>query len=339
MNISQWLYSRGRTAPQTPALFQGESLYATYGRYACAASAVGQYLRTEYSIQPGDRIALFAKNRVEYLILMYATWWIGAVVVPVNSRLHPSEVAWILDNAEASLLCTDDGTLHKELSLPAKCREVGFDSDELQALIAAPSDSLLPPSSMDADALAWLFYTSGTTGRPKGVMLTHGNLTAMSLCYGVDVDALGADDAVVYAAPLSHGAGLYNFIHVRSGARHVIPTSRGFDSAELLSLARKLGNVTMFAAPTMVKRLVTQARRDGESGEGIKTIVCGGAPMYAADFADALDVLGPRIAQIYGQGETPMTITAIRREVIADRDHERWLARVSSVGIAQSCVE
>lgn len=339
MNIANWLYSKGRTAPDSPALFNGDRLYATYYEYARAACAVGDYFQRRYSIQPGDRVALFAKNRVEYLILMYATWWIGAVVVPINSRLHASEAGWILDNADASLLCTDDGTMNQDMSLPSGCQEVGIDTAELLAVLADASARLTAPFSMKDESLAWLFYTSGTTGRPKGVMLSHANLIAMSLCYALDVDDVSPDDAAVYAAPLSHGAGLYNFVHVRSGARHVVPRSRGFDSAEILDLAQKLGNVSMFAAPTMVKRLIGQARHDGVGGDGIKTIICGGAPMYAADFSDAIDALGPRFAHIYGQGESPMTITAIRRELIADQGHERWQTRVASVGTAQSCVE
>lgn len=169
--------------------------------------------------------------------------------------------------------------------------------------------------------------------------LSHGNLVAMSLCYPLDVDTVGADDAVVYAAPISHGAGLYNFIHVRCGARHVVPASRGFQAAELFELAQALGNVSLFAAPTMVKRMVEQARQQGYGGEGLKTIVYGGGPMYLADLEQALDTFGPRLVQIYGQGECPMTISALSREAIADRANPDWPRIAASVGRAQACVE
>jgi acyl-CoA synthetase (AMP-forming)/AMP-acid ligase II len=169
-------------------------------------------------------------------------------------------------------------------------------------------------------------------------MLSHGNLVAMSLSYLADVDTVTAEDAALYAAPLSHGAGLYNFIHVRLGARHVVPPSQGFDPAEIFALSRVLKNVSMFAAPTMVRRLVEAARASGETGEGIKTIVYGGGPMYLADIRDALSVLGRRFVQIYGQGETPMTITALSRRWHVDRD-PRSLHRLASVGRAHSVVE
>ncbi|MFA7668382.1 MAG: AMP-binding protein, partial [Burkholderiaceae bacterium] len=108
---------------------------------------------------------------------------------------------------------------------------------------------------------------------------------------------------------------------------------------ELLELAEKLNNLTLFAAPTMIKRMVAHARETGASGQGLKSIVFGGGPMYAADLVEALDVLGPRFIQIYGQGESPMTITATPKVVINDRQHPDWMKRLASVGFAQSCVE
>src|ERR1700677_435959 len=133
------------------------------------------------------------------------------------------------------------------------------DSDVYRAM--RESEDAPMPLPREESALAWVLYTSGTTGRPKGVMLSHGNLVAMSLCYLADVDFATPHDASLYAAPISHGAGLYNFPHVRIGGRHVIPESGGFDPDEVLNLGRQLDNVVMFAAPTMVRRLVDAAKR------------------------------------------------------------------------------
>ena len=190
-----------------------------------------------------------------------------------------------------------------------------------------------------AEDLAWLFYTSGTTGRPKGVMITHGMLQAMALSYFVDVDQVSAEDTALYAAPLSHGAGIYNLMHVMVGARHVCPPSGGFDEAEIFDLARHFGRVHMFAAPTMVKRMVLAAKAAGESGEGLRTVVYGGGPMYLADIVEAVALFGPIFVQIYGQGECPMAISALSRGDVADRAHPRWRERLGSVGRAQSVVE
>jgi acyl-CoA synthetase (AMP-forming)/AMP-acid ligase II len=333
MNIAHWLLDAAQRWPQRPALFEGTRQVADYQAFASRVRARAQALRDTHGIGPGDRVALLMKNSCAYLELLYAIWWSGAVAVPINSKLHALEAAWIAENSGARLVYTDTGDVFTEL--PGECRELVAPTQEAPV----SGDELQAPFPRQDSDLAWLFYTSGTTGRSKGVMLSHGNLMAMSLCYPLDVDPVSADDAVVYAAPMSHGAGLYNFIHVRCGARHVVPASHGFQAEELFGLARQLGQVSLFAAPTMVKRMVEQARRQGYAGDGIKTIVYGGGPMYLADLSEALDTFGPRLVQIYGQGECPMTITALPRAVIADRAQPDWASRAASVGRAQSCVE
>src|SRR3546814_12894544 len=109
---------------------------------------------------------------------------------------------------------------------------------------------------------------------------------------------------------MSHGAGLYNFMFVRAGARHVVPVSRGFDSAEILGLARQLGDLCLFAAPTMIKSMVRDA---ATLVAGLRNIVCGGAPLYAAGMVEETDALGRVLAQIYGQGERPRHINATHK--------------------------
>jgi long-chain acyl-CoA synthetase len=170
-------------------------------------------------------------------------------------------------------------------------------------------------------------------------MLTHRNLMTMGLTYFVDVDAIDAGDAIVYGAPMSHGAGLYAIPHVMAGARHVVPASGGFDPAEMFELARTVGRLSMFAAPTIVKRLVDHAEATGDDSAGFKTIVYGGAPMYVADIQRALRVMGPRFVQIYGQGESPMVITSLPRRLLTDTAHPRHAERLASVGFAQTPVE
>ncbi|WP_110950236.1 class I adenylate-forming enzyme family protein [Pseudomonas bohemica] len=339
MNIANWLNEAARRWPERPALFRGEVEVADYAGFARRARLRAAQLRAVHGVEAGDRVGLFMKNCCEYLELFYAIWWIGAVAVPINCKLHASEAGWIVENAQARLIFTDDGQVFPPGELPEECLELAAFGDFASASLQADSRELADPLSRSAGDLAWLFYTSGTTGRSKGVMLSHGNLMAMSLCYPLDVDQVNAEDAVVYAAPMSHGAGLYNFIHVRCGARHVVPDSRGFKAAELFELARGLKQVSLFAAPTMVKRMVEEARRQGYSGEGLKSVIYGGAPMYVADLREAVEVFGARLIQIYGQGESPMTVTALGRAAIADRQSPQWERLVASVGMAQSCVE
>ena len=188
---------------------------------------------------------------------------------------------------------------------------------------------------------AWLFYTSGTTGRPKGATLTHRNLLVMTLGYFADIDGVTTEDCILHAAPLSHGSGLYGLPHVARGAVSVVPESGGVDGDEIAGLLRRWPGMSLFAAPTMVKRLTGDPAVAGAAGDpgALKTIIYGGAPMYLADLEDALAVFGPRLAQIYGQGETPMTITALSKADHADRDHPRWRDHVQSVGTPRTDVE
>lgn len=342
MNIAEWLAASARLHPDAPALLRGSAVVADYATFARRAAAVGHYLATRHGIQPGDRVALFAHNATQYLECLYGVWWIGAAVIPINAKLHGREAAWICGNGGARLafVCAETAAALGEASvdLQAPLPLVLMDDDGFERIAASGAGSAAPQRREDDD-LAWLFYTSGTTGRPKGVMLSHRNLMAMSVCYPADVDTVARDDAALYAAPLSHGAGLYNFIHVRMAARHVVPESGGFEPDEVLDLAKRLRNISMFAAPTMVRRLVDSAKARGENGDGIKTIVYGGGPMYLADIRDAIATMGQRFVQIYGQGESPMTITSLPRAWHADTDHPRYLERLASVGVAQSLVE
>jgi long-chain acyl-CoA synthetase len=332
LNLAHGLARAARTFPDRPALFEGPRLLHSYAELAGRAARLAGALR-EQGLQPGDRVVLFLRNHPAYLELLYAAWWAGLAVVPVNAKLHLREAQWIVEHSQAqwAFVTPDVGA-----GLQAPGRTVDVTGTDYATLLQGTPAALEPRAP---DDLAWLFYTSGTTGRPKGVMLSHRNLLTMALTYFVDVDAVAPDDAILYAAPMSHGGGLYALPHVLAAARHVVPASGGFDAGEVFEVAGKLGRVSMFAAPTIVKRLVDHAEAHGLNGSGFKTIVYGGAPMYAADIQRALRVLGPRFAQIYGQGESPMTITALARSHLQDTAHPRHAERLASVGVAQSPVE
>ena len=335
MNLADWLDATARAKPDDPAVFDGTDLHSTYGELARRVRRLAAGLQAN-GLVPGGRVAVYMKNSPAYLEIFYAVWWAGGVIVPVNSKLHPREVAWIAENAAASILFCDQYGVDEWV--PSDCRAIALYSKAWSDL-----DDCGPgaesPASLEPDDIAWLFYTSGTTGRPKGVMLTHWNLRMASLAYALDVDQPDKDQTALYAAPISHGAGIYSPIFVRVGARHVFPPSRGFDPDEIETLSRHFGATSMFAAPTMVKRMIEAAKRSGYRGEGIRTIVYGGGPMYAADIDEALNLFGPRFVQIYGQGETPMTIASLRRELVADETHPKAHDRRASVGQAMSCVE
>lgn len=334
MNLAIWLNRNANLRGDAAALCLGAEVCETYSGFAQKAAAVAGALKSK-GVRPGDRVALFAKNIPEYLIAFYGIWHAGAAVVPVNAKLHAREAAFILENSGAELVfVTEDpgaplskitdvplvdlkGEMFSEMSL----------SDPVPLTDRAPND------------LAWLFYTSGTTGQPKGVQITHGMLSVMTLNYLADVDQVYPDDAILYAAPISHAAGIYNMVHVLKGAQHLFPVSAGFDADEVLDLANEHGPISMFMAPTMVRRFTDVAKARGDRADGIRTIVYAGGPMYNADIIEAVDWFGSKFVQIYGQGECPMGITALSRDDVSDRNHPRWRARLGSVGRAQAAAE
>ncbi|MBL8387925.1 MAG: AMP-binding protein [Hydrogenophaga sp.] len=343
MNLAHLLQRKALEHPDRPAIFHGTQVAATHVQWAERAARVGAHLRAA-GLQPGDRVVLFMRNHPRYLELLFGAWWAGLVAVPVNAKLHLKEVQWIVDNAGArwafvtSDIVPDPAALADSTGLDGV---IDADSADCDAWVHE-GEGLGGIEERAPDDTAWLFYTSGTTGRPKGVMITHRNLLTMGLGYFNDVDHVDPKDAIAYAAPMSHGAGIYAIPHLMAGARHVVPASGGFDAAELFDLGRALGPLSLFAAPTIVKRIVDEAEAQGltpeQCGQSFKTIVYGGAPMYAADIRRALRTMGPRFVQIYGQGESPMTGTALSRVHLADTAHPRHESRIASVGVAQTPV-
>lgn len=336
MNLALYLQRAAAVSGARPAIAVGDRVHASYGEFARRTAERAGLLARSHGVAPGTRVGIFAHNCAEYLEALYAVWHAGAVAVPINAKLHEREAAYILQHSGA-VLCLADAEHRDALAqLPAEergaTRLLAFEEEWA-------GGEPLPLVARAPDDLAWLFYTSGTTGRPKGVMLSHRNLQLATLCYLAQVNPTTADDALLHAAPLSHGSGIYNFGAVWQGAVQVIPREPHFDPAAVFQLIAAWRGTSFFAAPTMVKRLVAYAREHRPPLDNLNTIIYGGGPMYLADIEEALAVMGPRFAQIYGQGESPMTITVLPKQVLADRAHPRYRERLASVGYAQPVVE
>jgi long-chain acyl-CoA synthetase len=324
--------------PRAIALIERDRSELSYERLADRTLRLAAAL-TRLGVTPGARVALLVKNCGAMIELLYACWTVGAAAIPINVRLHAKEVAFILDDADSQLCFITEGA---DVAAIEAARTRGatqfYDVDGADYRKLAHDDPApLPGPGASGDA-AWLFYTSGTTGRPKGVVLTHANLLAMSLNYLADVDQAAVGDHLLHAAPMSHGSGLYMIPNVAVGATQVVPASRGFDVDEIRHVAAYTPNVKFFAAPTMVMRLA-DAYGSENRPENIKSIIYGGGPMYVADALRALDCFGPRLVQIYGQGEAPMTITVLPTADHIDDHDGRRLERLGSVGRAQTGVE
>ena len=336
MNIASHMDRAGRTFAGEPAVALGTSTVFDYAELAARVARIAGALKEHFMLVPGDRVALILNNCPEYIELLYACWHAGLVVVPVNAKLHPVEFGHILNDSGSKLGFVTPKFFDavNGLSNDSLQHVVSTESKEYAALLAFDAAELTERAAQDS---AWLFYTSGTTGRPKGAMLSHRNLLAMCLCYFADVDCVPPWRAILHAAPMSHGSGLYGLAHVMKGSCHVIPQSGGFDPAEVYQLIESWPALVFFAAPTMVKRLVEHPSTSDTSN--LKAIIYGGGPMYVEDLIAGMDRFGDKFTQLYGQGESPMTITALNTFHHADKDHPQWMERLASVGISQSAVE
>jgi acyl-CoA synthetase (AMP-forming)/AMP-acid ligase II len=338
MNIAALLQKSAIQHGDRPALTVHDRVHANYREFAQRVRAMAFSLRHRLGLKTGDRVAIAMSNRPEFFETLFAIWHAGLIGVPVNAKLHSREFEYILANAQARLCFASPELIESMAHLPAQVPElehvISTDSADYDALMTDDELALADVAPTDP---AWLFYTSGTTGRPKGATLTHRNLLAMTLSYFADIDPISPFDTIIHAAPMSHGSGLYGLPHIAKAANNVVPASAHFDPAEIWQLVKIHPGVSLFAAPTMVKRLVENDTL--APSEHLKALIYGGAPMYRADLERALDLIGPRLVQIYGQGESPMTICALSKQAHADRHHPRFRERLGSVGLPRTDVE
>ncbi len=296
------------------------------------------------------------KNCPEYVEVLFAILHAGLAAVPINAKLHQKEFAYILQNSGASSLFITDDFMAQRDELAAQLNSSNSSqppqhsqhnsssviSIQSQNYIALYNHKPMPLQACDPDSLAWLFYTSGTTGQPKGAMLSHRNLMTMTQSYFSSVDTLEAGATLLHAAPMSHGSGLYTFPSIACGGQQVVCQSGSFEPDEILQLIHHYPEVSMFAAPTMIKRMVETTPAADEDTANLNAIIYGGGPMYVADIKAAMARFGNKFIQIYGQGETPMTITCLSRadHLVQNGDTDDDLDnRLASVGCAQMPVE
>ena len=277
----------------------------------------------------GARVAVASENRPEIVELMFAIWAAECVFVPVNYKLHPREMEQIVDDAGVTRVFASPKIGAELASLTSVPIETIGGPEYKSRCTAAV---LTPPRTTDPASLAWLFYTSGTTGRSKGAMLSHRNLMAMTLSHLADFDSPDENSSLIHGAPMSHGSGLYVAPYVSRGARQVVPASGVFEPPEFLDLCQHHPGCSAFLAPTMVARLVQTGRARPRN---LKTMVYGGGPMYVDSLKKAMAAFGAIFVQLYGQGEAPMTITGLRRADHVDADD----AVLGSVGYARSGVD
>ncbi|HKY90728.1 MAG TPA: long-chain fatty acid--CoA ligase [Nevskiaceae bacterium] len=295
--------------------------YAEFGDRVARAAAALKAL----GVRPGDRVGILSLNSDRYLELYFATWWAGAVVNPVNLRWHPREIAGSLDDCETRLLVVDD-------TFAPMVEELSGRSRELRTVLHA-GDGPAPAGMFGyeelirehrpvaderrgGDALAGVFYTGGTTGAPKGVMLSHANLWSSAM-QGLVEDIVGDAEVGLHAAPMFHLAdGMFALMLALRQATHVVVPA--FQPETVLAALESEGITATLLVPTMIQMLVDHPRLPEFRLDRLRTILYGASPISEALLQRTMQRLpGAGLVQAYGQTEMAPLVS------ILDRVHHR----------------
>lgn len=312
----------------------------TYGEFGERTNRLANAL-LDMGVRSGQRVAFLAYNSYPLLEGYYGVVQAGAILLPINIRLSPDEIAYILEHSDARVLFVDrdfapiQAAICKDLPNPPRVvwlsgvpEEGGILYDDLLAA-ASPDDP--PALEIDENDVAELFYTSGTTGRPKGVMLTHRNLYLHALI-GLASLPISDADVQLHTIPLFHvnGWGTPQGLTAVGGA-HVM--MRKFDPGDALRLVEEEGVTRFFAVPTMLNMILNHPDVERRDLSSLRTIMTGGAPTPPEMLRRAEQILGCDIRSGYGLSETsPVLTLALDKSYLEDGDDER-ITRRSSTGM------
>jgi fatty-acyl-CoA synthase len=316
-NLSQLLRQTAALHRDRAGLIQGDRRW-TWGEIDTRVDAMVAALRS-LGIRRGDRILVQSRNTLAMFESCWVAFRLGAVWVPVNFRLTPPEVAWLGASSGAVAMLVDDGfDAHVEAvraASPALKTVIpmgGGKAGELnwEALVEAHRGAEPYEAVVEADDPLWFFYTSGTTGRPKAGMLTHGQMAFIVTNHLADlIPGTTEHDVSIAVAPLSHGAGIHALLNVARGAATVLLPTDKLDPAVFWRLVDQHRVSNVFTVPTIVKMLVEHPSVHDRSS--LRYMIYAGAPMYRADQQRALRVLGPVLVQYFGLGEVTGCITVL----------------------------
>jgi len=332
MNIAHLLVNSARTFPERPAVSLGSEVlldYATLGARAARLAAALKRLTADRA-----NVAITLPNCPEYLEVLFGTWCAGLAAAPMNTRLNASELAFMIEDCGARVVFASSrqAPALRDLLPPDTVLLVPGSPDYSAALETAPTKV----ADRGSDDLAWIFYTSGTTGKPKGAMLSHGNLMAMTLAYYADIDALDEHAALLHVAATSHASGLFGLSFIARAGNNVLLESGSFDPTELVALINHYESLSFFMPPTLLRRLDSFPELAQADMRHVRTVLLGAAPVTPRDLRVGHALFGPRLWNGYGQGESPCTITALNQAMIERAIADNDEARLSSVGIVRT---
>lgn len=317
-NLASMLVHVARHYPDRAGLIQGDRVWTWREldeRVARAASAL-----VHRGVRHGDRVLVHSRNCNALFETQWACWRIGAVWVPTNFRVAPPEAAYLAASSRAAVHLFD--TAFPEHAAAAReanaaCRmeywigdrAPGTAWEELAADTAAPP---VPLADVNRDHPCWFFYTSGTTGRPKAGVLTHGQMAFVTVNHLCDLmPGTTEQDASLVVAPLSHGAGIHAVTQVAKGAASVLLSTDRLDCEEAWALVERHRISNMFTVPTLLTMLARHEAVDRYDHSSLRHVIYAGAPMYRADQQHALRKLGKVLVQYYGLGEVTGNITVL----------------------------
>lgn len=340
------LTKTARLFPDKPAFVHGDR-QISYAQFAARVNRLANALQ-RLGLKQGENVAILQYNYPQTFESMFACFKSGLGAVPINFRLHPKEFAFIIDHSEsrAVILSSEfnDSIMEVRDRIPGARHLITLDGAqgellEYETLLGEEADEFIDVD-VAPDDLAWLFYTSGTTGMPKGAMLTHRNLLAMSMNFYADMaPGFTPDDVILHAAPLSHGSGLYGLPNIGKGATSVMLPSKSFEPELVFQTIEKYRVTNMFTAPTMIKMLIDHPSVDQYDLSSLRSLNYGGAPMLVEDLKKAINKLGPCLVQLFGQGESPMTISYLPHWAHKTDGSPEELRRLGSAGFARTDVE
>ncbi|GJE42709.1 acyl-CoA synthetase [Methylobacterium soli] len=318
MNLSHFMRQAARRHRDAIGFVWGERSW-TWAELDRRIDAMAAALAAR-GVTKGDRVLVQSKNCHQLFESMFVCFRLGAVWVPTNFRQMPGEVAYLAQASGASaMICHSDFPGHVSAAREAapgiqRVISIGASDfgEDYDALVETYAGQAAPTASVAYDDPCWFFFTSGTTGRPKAAVLTHGQMAFVATNHLCDLmPGTTHQDASLVVAPLSHGAGIHQLAQVARAAKTVLLTSNRFDIDEAWALVARWRITNMFTVPTIVKMLTEHAAVDEHDHASLRYIIYAGAPMYREDQKHALRKLGKVLVQYFGLGEVTGNITVL----------------------------
>lgn len=277
--------------------------WLTHAEAERRASTLARHLR-DRGVAPGDRVVIALRNTAALRLAEHAVWKRGAVRVSLTPRLHPAEIAAIAEDCSAMVvLCEADAVDAVRAHAPGHTVIVP------RGDLLAPAPAPLPAEAVAADDTAMLLYSSGTTGRPKGVEVTHRMWAAQLAAVHRQLPPLRATDVVAVAAPMAHFAGSISLDYALSGAA-TVPVAT-FDPRALLRLAAELRVTVLPLVPVLLTALAREQLRDPVPLPALRAVVYGGSSIAAPDAEAAVAAFPDVLHQFYGLAEALAPVTAL----------------------------